>query len=115
MVDVAVVGKAGSPPGEPGNTLSSGPPHSPKLLHHRVADGIKDNVWRSKVIEQHDKETVVGQLVEIGPSGFLATKGHSQVVTQLHHHHHHSPPTWSWRRTVAMVTNTLLSKLTLIT
>ena len=49
---------------------------SPEGLHDVQADGIEDNVGRAEVIEQHDKEAVVGQLVKLRPPCLLVLQQH---------------------------------------
>lgn len=55
----------------------------PESMHHREADGIKHGVWGIEVVEQHDEEAVVGQLVELHGLGLVVLQEH---VGNCHQH-----------------------------
>ena len=55
----------------------------PESMQHREADGIKHRVRGIEVIEEHDKEAVVGQLVEFCGLGLVVLQEH---VGNCHQH-----------------------------
>jgi len=56
---------------------------SPECMQDGEVDGFKDWVGCIEVVEQHDEESVVGQLVELGRSCLLVLEEH------VRHRHQH--------------------------
>lgn len=59
---------------------------SPECMQDGEVDGFKDWVRCIEVVEQHDEESVVGQLVELGRSRLLVLEEH------VRHRHQHLQP-----------------------